>query len=171
MKPSSPIPIFLSLLLCFVPYLTSQASTPDGKKKLVLIAGKPSHPPLMHEFRAGTTVLEQCLQGVPGLVVERHEMGWVKDESTFSDADAVVIYADGGAGHPAVQGDHLETLRKLVTRGVGFGCMHYGVEVVPSQAGTEFKSWIGGFYENSYSCNPMWEPNFASFPQHPITRG
>ncbi|MEZ5431476.1 MAG: ThuA domain-containing protein [Verrucomicrobiales bacterium] len=171
MKLPSPIPIFLSLLLCFGPGQTSQASTPDGKKKLVLIAGKPSHPPLMHEFRAGTTVLEQCLQGVPGLVVERHEMGWVKNESTFADADAVVIYADGGAGHPAVQGDHLETLRKLVARGVGFGCMHYGVEVVPSQAGTEFKSWIGGFYENSYSCNPMWEPTFASFPQHPITRG
>ena len=36
-------------------------ATADGKKKLVLIAGKPSHPPLMHEFRAGSILLEQCL--------------------------------------------------------------------------------------------------------------
>ncbi len=148
-----------------------QARTADGKQKLVLIAGKPSHPAGMHEFRAGTTVLEKCLRDIPGLVVERHEMGWVKDEATFADADAVVIYADGGKGHPAVQEDHLETLRKLVERGVGFACMHYGVEVVPEQAGKEFQSWIGGHYENAFSCNPLWEPTFKEFPKHPITNG
>ena len=147
------------------------AETADGKRKLVLIAGKPSHPPLMHEFRAGTMVLEQCLASVPDLVVDRHEMGWVTDEATFADADAVVIYADGGPKHPAVQDNHLATLQKLIERGIGFGCMHYGVEVVPEQAGGEFLSWLGGHYEGAYSCNPIWEPTFASFPDHPITRG
>lgn len=151
--------------------LSSSALTPDGKHKLVLIAGKPSHPPGEHEFRAGTMLLEKCLKSVPNLVVDRAEMGWVKDESTFADADAVVIYADGGAGHPAVQGTHLETLRGLIAKGVGFGCMHYGVEVVADQAGKEFQSWIGGHYENKYSANPMWDASYASFPQHPISTG
>ena len=32
--------------------------------------------------------------------------------------------------------------------GIGFGCMHYGVEVVPDEAGAEFKKWLGGHYEN-----------------------
>lgn len=145
--------------------------TADGKHKLVLIAGKPSHPPLMHEFRAGAMLLERCLKGVPNLVVDRHEMGWVTDEATFADADAVVIYADGGKGHPAVQGNRLETLRALIARGVGFGCMHYGVEVVPELGGAEFKQWLGGHYENRFSCNPIWEPSFNSLPSHPITRG
>lgn len=159
-------------LLTFL-FVTSAALalTPDGRHKLVLIAGKPSHPPGMHEFRAGTLLLEKCLAAVPGLVVDRHEMGWVKDEATFADADAVVIYADGGKGHPAVQGNHLETLKKLIDKGVGFGCMHYGVEVVADLGGAEFKSWLGGHYENSFSCNPIWEPSFASLPEHPITRG
>ncbi len=148
-----------------------QAVTPEGKHKLVLIAGKPSHPPGMHEFKAGTTLLEKCLASVPNLVVDRHEMGWVKDEATFADADAVVIYADGGKGHPAVQGTHLETLRALIAKGVGFGVMHYGVEVVPELGGAEFKEWLGGHYENAFSCNPIWEPNFLSFPKHPITSG
>jgi hypothetical protein len=98
-------------------------------------------------------------------------MGWVKDESTFADADAVVIYADGGERHPAVQDAHLETLRGLVARGVGYGCMHFGVEVKPHLGGKEFLDWLGGHYEHSFSCNPIWEPEFKTFPEHPITRG
>ncbi len=143
----------------------------DKPRKLVLIAGKPSHPPLMHEFRAGSLLLEKCLQGVPGFTIEVHTNGWVRDEKTFADADAVVIYADGGGGHPAVQANHKETLAALIKRGVGFGCMHYGVEVLKDKGGAEFKDWIGGYYENSYSCNPIWEPEYKSFIPHPITRG
>jgi len=111
------------LTLLFATAVSLQAVTPEGKQKLVFIAGKPSHPPGMHEFRAGTMLLEQCLKSVPNLVVDRHEMGWVSDEKTFEDADAVVIYADGGGKHPAVVDGHLETLRKLIAKGVGFGCM------------------------------------------------
>lgn len=150
---------------------TLQAVTPDGKHKLVLIAGKPSHPPGMHEFRAGTILLEKCLKNVSNLVVDRHEMGWVSDEKAFDDADAVVIYADGGAKHPAVVDGHLETLRKLIAKGVGFGCMHYGVEVVADQAGKEFQEWLGGHYENAYSCNPIWDASYTELPKHPVTRG
>lgn len=160
----------VALLLSLFSGMAS-ALTPDGKHKLVFIAGKPSHPPGMHEFRAGTILLEKCLQSVPNLVVDRHEMGWVKDESTFADADAVVIYADGGKGHPAVQADHLETLRKLMAKGVGFGCMHYGVEVVADLGGKEFQEWLGGHYENAYSCNPIWDATYSSFPQHPVASG
>jgi hypothetical protein len=163
----------LILLLCAALITANvQAATPDGKKKLVLIAGKPSHPPLMHEFRAGSMLLEKCLkENFPALVVDRHEMGWVKDEATFADADAVVIYADGSKGHPAVQGSNLATLKALIEKGVGFGCMHYGVEVKPELGGAEFQQWLGGHYEHEFSCNPMWEPEFSAFPVHPITRG
>ncbi len=162
----------LFFLIAWAAASLAAGATADGKRKLVLIAGKPSHPPLMHEFRAGTMLLEQCLkENFPALVVERHEMGWVKDEAAFNDADAVVIYADGGKGHPAVQGNHLETLKGLIAKGTGFGVMHYGVEVVPELGGAEFQQWVGGHYEHQFSCNPIWEPGFASFPEHPITRG
>lgn len=160
---------FIALLVCASPAF---AKTAEGRQKLVLIAGRPSHPPRMHEFRAGTLLLQKALAtAVPQLVVEIGEMGWVKDEKTFDDADAVVIYADGAGGHPAVQGDHLAKLQGLIDRGAGFGAMHYGVEVVPDQAGEQFKRWIGGFYEKQFSVNPIWEPAFNEFPTHPITRG
>ncbi len=160
----------LVTLLFSIIALSITASAKDSRK-LVLIAGKPSHPPLMHEFRAGCMLLEKCLADVPGLEVEVHDNGWVDDESTFDDADAVVIYADGGGKHPALQGENLKTLQGLIDRGVGFGCMHYGVEVPPGVANEEFIEWIGGHYENAYSCNPIWEPEFENLPKHPVTQG
>ena len=166
---------FIRLLCVFTLLLPAfakvQGATADGKKKLVLIAGKPSHPPRAHEFHAGCLLLQKCLANTPGLVVEVADHGWVKDEATFNDADAVVIYADGGNGHPAIQGDHLAKLEALVQKGVGLGCMHYGVEIPALKGGREFKKWIGGYYEDHYSCNPEWEANFDNLPDHPITRG
>ncbi|MBI5772360.1 MAG: ThuA domain-containing protein [Verrucomicrobia bacterium] len=153
-------------------FLALAAPAAERQRKLVIIAGKPSHPPLMHEFRAGSLLLEKCLkQSYPQLKVEVHTNGWVAEERTFADADGIFIYADGGAKHPAVVDGHLETLRALMKRGVGLGCGHYGVEVVPDQGGAEFKEWIGGHYENGFSCNPIWDAEYKSFPQHPIARG
>lgn len=89
------------------------------KRKLVMIAGKPSHPAGMHEFNAGVYVLSQCLKAVPDLEVSVHRNHWVSDEKVLDDADALFIYSDGRQGHPAVQGDHKEKVAKLMARGVG----------------------------------------------------
>jgi len=152
--------------------VTAAETTAARPRKLVLIAGKPSHPPGIHEFRAGTILLEKRLAEVPGLIIDRHESGWVTDEATFTDADAVVCFSDGNASHPLLQGDgRLATMEKLVTRGVSFGCMHFGVEVPKDIAGDKFRDWMGGCYENAFSCNPIWTPEFSDFPEHPITRG
>lgn len=163
----------LALAACAAPAFARGASDrPDGPRKLVLIAGPPSHPPMMHEFRAGTILLAERLRSVPGLVVDRHEMGWVKDEATFADADAVVSFSDGNARHPVLAGEgRLDTMEALVGRGVGFGCMHFAVEVPKDTAGRQFREWIGGAYENEWPCNPIWEARFDSFSEHPITRG
>jgi len=148
------------------------ADAKNRPRKLVLIAGKPSHPPMMHEFRAGTMLLEKRLKKVPGLIVERHEMGWVEDEQTFDDADAVVCFSDGNARHPILEEKgRLKTIENLVRRGVGFGCMHYGVEVPKEVAGDKFRSWLGGCYESKFSCNPIWNATIKELPKHSITNG
>jgi type 1 glutamine amidotransferase len=165
--------IFISALAIPTLSVVAEAKTPDGKQKLVLLAGKPSHPPRMHEYNAGMMLLAGCLKNVPGLATTVVLNGWPADESVFDGADAVVFYMDGGAKHDTVQdgGRRLAKIDEWTKKGVGIGCMHYGVEVVAAQAGDQFKRWIGGYYENMYSCNPMWEPSFMSFPAHPITRG
>ncbi len=164
---------FLRLMLAGVGGAAAAPADAEKKRsrKIVLIAGAPSHPPGMHEFRAGSIILEKRLKKVPGLIVERHDMGWVKDEASFDDAHAVVIYADGGRKHPAVRGNRLAALGKMVARGVGLGCMHYGVEVLKDDAGAEFSAWLGGYYEHEWSCNPIWTPQYESFPDHPVARG
>ena len=149
---------FLRLMLAGLasaPSLVSAASRSTAAKKLVLIVGRPSHPPMIHEFRAGTISLEKRLQGFEDLTVERHEMGWLKDESTFDDAAAVVIFSDGGVGHPVIPENRLQLFEKLVARGMGFGCMHFGVEVPKDKGGKEFLEWLGGHYGHEWSCNPI----------------
>jgi hypothetical protein len=167
-----------NLLLSLVVALTIvggsavSAKTANGQSKLVLMAGKPSHPPGMHEFNAGVQLLSKALaQGAPKLKVEVVLNGWPQDESVFEGADAVVFYMDGRDKHEAVQGDRLAKIDAWVKRGVSIGAMHYGVEVNPEKGGPQFKRWIGGHYENMFSCNPIWEPTFAEFPKHPVTRG
>src|SRR2546426_3031879 len=90
----------------------------DPKKKIVLIAGKPSHPPGMHEFRAVMLLLKSCLDKVPDLTTAVYSNGWPHVPGALDGADAVVIYADGGAGHPAIQSDHKSVLGGLAKKGV-----------------------------------------------------
>ncbi len=157
---------FLTLGLLALPLALSAAD-----KKIVLLAGKQSHGPGDHEFRAGSLLLQKCLNGVPGVTSVVYSNGWPADPSAFDGAAAVLIYADGGGGHPAIQGERMKFIDDLAKKGVGIGCAHYGVEVPKGDPGTAMLDWIGGYYEHSFSCNPMWSPEFKSFPNHPVTRG
>lgn len=150
----------------------SPAPLADAKpKKLVMIAGTPSHGPGDHEFNAGCLLLAKCLQGVKAVEVTVFRNGYPKDDSALDTADGILCYADGGAGHPLVREKRLERIGKLMAKGVGLMCAHYGVEVLKDLGGPEFQRWIGGYYEHMYSCNPMWRPQFAEFPKHPICNG
>jgi len=142
-----------------------------AEKRIVLIAGKQSHGPGDHEFRAGSLLLNKCLNQVPGVSSVVYSNGWPNVENAFDKADAVLIYADGGGGHPAIQGERMKIIDGLVKKGVGLGCAHYGVEVPKGDPGEAMHRWIGGYYEHLYSVNPMWSPEFKSFPDHPVTRG
>ena len=84
--------------------------------KIVLIAGKPSHPKGAHEFNAGMKLLARCLKEVPGVNPVFVGGGWPSDESVFDDAKAVVFFMDGGGGHPIIQGDHLAKIKALMDK-------------------------------------------------------
>lgn len=161
----------LAMIVAICNFSTIQAQQTQTAK-IVIVAGKPSHPPRMHEFNAGVRLLYECLKG-SALRAEFSLNGWPQDEAVFQDAAAVIFFMDGGRGHEVVKEDgrRLKVIDQWAAKGVGLGFMHYGVEVVPEQAGKELKRWIGGHYEHELSCNPIWEPSFDAFPDHPITRG
>ncbi len=140
-------------------------------KKIVLIAGRPSHAPGEHEHNAGVQLFKKCLADFPGIQIETHTNGWPANDAALQGADAILFYCDGGAGHPALRGERLQQLDALRAKGTGFLCVHYGVEPTREKGQKEFITWIGGCFETHWSVNPHWEPDFKQLPDHPITRG
>ena len=149
----------------------SSGAADAPRKKLVMLAGRPSHGPGAHEFNAGVWLLKKCLGSVPGLEVVHCKNGWPDSEKVFVGASGIFLFADGGNGHPFIQGNRLRLIGDFMGRGVGLMCAHFAVEVPKDKAGKEFQQWLGGYYEHLYSCNPMWSPRFEELPQHEITRG
>ncbi|MGE3803705.1 MAG: family 16 glycoside hydrolase [Gemmataceae bacterium] len=146
------------------------ASANGEVKKIVLIAGPRSHGYGAHEHKAGCMLLAKALNesglAVKAVVVTE---GWPKDPSILQDAAAIVIYADGGGGHPFNR--HLDEIDKLMKKGVGLVCVDYGVEVPKGKSGDAFLDWTGGYFETNWSVNPHWTANYQNLPKHPIAHG
>jgi type 1 glutamine amidotransferase len=160
---------FLFVFVLVATALAAQAQ----KKTIVMIAGRPSHGPGEHEHNAGVQLLAKCLdEGSSNLAEVKTHLNaeWPSDDE-LAKADTIVIYADGGGGHPALQGNHLAQLGAQMKRGCGFVCLHYAVEVPKEKGGPEFRDWLGGYFETNWSVNPHWTANFAKLPKHPITNG
>lgn len=152
--------------------LAPAATSSVEKKQVLLLAGRRSHGFGAHDHTSGCHLLAKLVNesGLPiqASVHELEKEGWPSAEKLAS-ADTVVIYADGGGGHPF--NTHLDELQQLTDKGTGIVCIHYGVETVTGPPGDAFLKWTGGFFEPHYSVNPHWTANYESFPKHPITAG
>jgi type 1 glutamine amidotransferase len=159
--------LLVSLLLA-----AAAASASADDKKIVFLAGPPSHGPGEHEHRAGCLLLKSCLDHVPGVTSQVYSNGWPQDPAAaFDGAATVVVYSDGGGGHPLLQANHLDTIGALMKKGVGLVCIHYAVEPTIQKGQKEFLEWMGGCFEINRSVNPTWTADYQSFPKHPIARG
>ena len=142
----------------------------DGKKKIVLIAGPKSHGYGGHGHYPGCLLLAKSLQGnLPNVKCIVTQNGYPKDASVFNNCDAVVIFSDGGGGHPVMQ--HLKEIDALAEKGVGIACLHYAVEIPKGEPGDYLLKWTGGYFETNWSVNPFWTAKFDTIPQHPVTQG
>jgi hypothetical protein len=140
-------------------------------KKVVYVAGRPSHPPRMHEHNAGALLAQRLLNTHHGdkVHVTTYLSGWPNDKSAFQNADALVIQSDGGSGHPAYW--HLRQIDYLREQGVGVGMIHYAVEMTPGESNDTLIAATGGAFEVNYSVNPHWDGSFETLPGHPVARG
>lgn len=155
--------------------LAAGDAKPVGKKLIIFIAGNPSHEYGGHEHRAGCYFLAKCLEENMGdkIVTKVYTGGWPKEANALDGADAIVMYCDGGGGHMALP--YLKEIDELAKKGVGVGCLHYGVEPADEKkepnGRAEFLRWIGGYFESFYSVNPHWVADFKEIPKHAVTSG
>lgn len=169
-KSASAAPAALpSLRTALAASVVGQASP---KKKALLLAGNPSHGFGAHDHLAGCTLLAKLINA-SGLPVEAtvHSLknsGWPKPE-VIAAANTILIYADGGGGHPF--NAHLDELAERTAKGTGIVCIHYGVETTIGKPGQAFLDWTGGFFEPNYSVNPHWTAYYRQLPKHPTTNG
>ena len=168
--PPTPRLLIRALLCALLSGLLVPASR-AADKKILLIAGPPSHGAGAHEYNAAVLLLQKCLAGVPGLKTEVALNGWPASPTAFAGVDAILIGADGGPRHIALQGDHLAVLEKAIHAGAGLGLLHYAVEPTKEKGQAEFLRWVGAAFEINWSVNPHWDAEFKALPVHPITRG
>lgn len=113
----------------------------DKAKKIVFVAGKPSHGYGSHEHNAGCLLLAKSLEEAAsktGLAVLTtvYKNGWPADPTALDNADTVVVYCDGGGRHYLHKNG--EAFEDIMRRGVGLACIHYGVEVPKGMSGQRF---------------------------------
>jgi putative membrane-bound dehydrogenase-like protein len=170
----SPIRLLLATLAALGSTASLDAKTSDGKPLVLLLAGRPSHGPGEHEHNAGVQLLAKCLaQGAPNVATKVFLNAACPTPEELAQADTVVFYCDGGAGHFLVKDGHLEEFTKTMQRGAGFVALHYGVEFLAEkgQGGPEALDWMGGFFEANWSVNPHWLAEYKELPKHPISNG
>jgi hypothetical protein len=142
----------------------------ESKKKIYFIAGPDSHRPGCHEHDAGCELMaERIRKQYPQFQIVVYKNGWPENSSFINEADAVIVFSDGGRKHAVM--NHLDKVNKISDRGVGIGFIHYAVEPTMGTSRDLFLKWIGGCFEINWSVNPHWEAQFKQIPEHPVTRG
>lgn len=143
----------------------------SAKKKALLLAGNPSHGFGAHDHLSGCSLLAKLLNESGLVEAKVHSLkndGWPKPDA-IAAANTIVIYSDGGGGHPF--NGHLDELAERTAKGTGIVCIHYGVETTIGKPGQAFLDWTGGYFEPHYSVNPHWQAYYRQLPKHPTTNG
>ena len=144
----------------------------EDAKKICFFAGTRSHGYGNHEHNAGNILLGERLKAHYGdkVVTAYYKDGWPKDPTAMQNADAIIMFCTGGGSHFVKM--HQRQVNYFQDRGMGVGCIHYGVEVQKGKdGGDSFLDWIGGYFEAHWSVNPHWDAEFKSFPDHPVAGG
>jgi hypothetical protein len=138
--------------------------------KIVLVAGGPSHGPGEHEYYAGSMILARLLRQTPGIEPLVVRDGWPVDPVIFEGAAAIVFFTDGSAFHPLLVDNRMDILDSYLGRGAGFVCLHWAVHY-PETVGSRVLGWLGGYFADGMSVNPVWLARFEDLPLHPIMNG
>ncbi len=174
--------LFTLSLILFFSIVNAQSTT-----KIVILAGKKSHGPTVHEYIKSARLIQAMLDesiSSENLITEIHYNGWPQDPSTLDDADLILTISDGQDGElyapvPFMYPDRMVIMEKQMQRGCGFALLHFST-FAPNQWAPQILEWGGGFFDwqddagdrNWYSAITILDTIVTMpTPTHPITRG
>ncbi len=159
----------------------------EGPKKVVLLAGKKSHGPGVHEYEKSVRLLKVLLDTAPnltGIKAEYHLNGWPEDERTLDDADTIMTISDGQDGDkfspvPFMTPERMAVMERQMKRGCGFITFHFST-FTPDKYAPQILDWGGGYFDwqndkgdrEWYSAIRTLEADVKlGTPEHPLLRG
>lgn len=151
--------------------LVSGTSIASPVRQILLIAGRPSHGPGLHEFPRACDLLAEALNqsGLP--VRAEVSRGWPTDETKVRQADVVLIYSDGLKDH--VARGHGAGLAERTATGRGLVVLHFALEPPDDDPDlrTALLGGVGGVFEAGWSVNPTWRLVQRDWPRHEVASG
>ena len=161
---------------------TLHAKTPDGRTKILLIAGTKSHGPGAHEYLKSIRLLKVLLDRSPSLHNVTTELvfdGWPSDPSTLDTADTIIFLTDGMQGSPGPSlPTRISLMQQQIDRGCGFMTFHF-TTYVPYQFAPQALAWNGGYvdYDGPQHPTPFFTQKVTTSdvvfpsPRHPVLNG
>ncbi len=172
--------------LCVLLSLFSVTAAFGRTRNVVLLAGKRSHPPGMHEYLKSVKLLKVLLDrsGRTDIRTEFYFDGWPEDPRVLDRADTIVTFSDGQDGDryspvPWMTDDRMRIIEKQIKRGCGFMTVHFST-FAPRQYGPRMLEWTGGYFEwQAEDGSRKWTSDIKKLdtdvtiasPRHPVARG
>jgi type 1 glutamine amidotransferase len=144
----------LASLLTFV--LIAPPIQPNPKPtEIAIIVGPDSHAPDTHEAASGGRLLKHLLESsksgpkIKAIVYEE----WPKSDAELNKASTLVFLGDLFPPSQFAEKDKvMESLGRLMDKGVGIVCLHYATGIHPNDLPKEGEhpllKWMGGYFAN-----------------------
>ncbi|HEY0864813.1 MAG TPA: cupin domain-containing protein [Lacunisphaera sp.] len=149
---------------------------PPAAKKIVLIGGKKSHGPGMHDFPNGIPYLAALLRAAPafsGAEVLTYTTGFPDDLSVLQGASAVVLYFDGVQEKPAplLAPARVAALQKLMDAGAGLIALHQASTLPAGDQTVPLTDWLGAKRDGMFDRVTETATVRPATPAHPVAAG
>ena len=152
------------------------AKAPAAAKKIILIGGKKSHGPGMHDFPNGIPYLAALLRAAPafdGVEVLTYTSGFPEDLSVLQHASAVVCYFDGvmEKPEPLLAAARIAALQKLMDAGCGLVALHQASTLPAGDQTVPLIEWLGAKRDGMVDRTTETATLHPVSPTHPISAG
>jgi quercetin dioxygenase-like cupin family protein/type 1 glutamine amidotransferase len=149
---------------------------PAIAKKIILIGGKKSHGPGMHDFPNGIPYLAALLRAAPafsGADVLTYTSGFPDDLTVLQNASTIVLYFDGvmEKPEPLLAPARIAALQKLMEGGTGLIALHQASTLPAGDRTVPLPDWLGAKRDGMFDRATETTTLRPATPLHPVSAG